>query len=107
MACVKPVVACVVTRGPCVFTVPAWTSHLPRALAREDGRWNLFLPALRDDEPGTRPSNLDCAPLAEAMGRPPWAAEVFNSYAPDSGNIELLHCFATPGQLQASPRLTA
>eukprot|EP01030_Chromulinospumella_sphaerica_P009495 gene9495-9304_t len=40
-----------------------------KALAREEGLWNLFLPTLRDDEPGTRLSNLDYAPLAEAMGR--------------------------------------
>ncbi len=69
-----------------------------KALAREEGLWNLFLPALREDEPGTRLSHIDYAPLAEAMGRLPWAAEVFNCQAPDSGNIELLHRFATPQQ---------
>ena len=69
-----------------------------KALAREEGLWNLFLPTLEDDEPGTRLSNLDYAPLAEAMGRLPWAAEVFNCQAPDTGNIELLHRFATPAQ---------
>lgn len=69
-----------------------------KALAREEGLWNLFLPTLREDEPGTRLSNLDYAPLAEAMGRLPWAAEVFNCQAPDTGNIELLHRFATPAQ---------
>ena len=69
-----------------------------KSLAREDGLWNLFLPGLREDEPGTRLSNLDYAPLAETMGRLPWAAEVFNCSAPDTGNIELLHRFATPEQ---------
>jgi acyl-CoA dehydrogenase len=69
-----------------------------KAQARAAGLWNLFLPALRDDEPGTRLSNLDYAPLAELMGRIPWAAEVFNCSAPDSGNMELLHLFATPEQ---------
>ena len=69
-----------------------------KALAREEGLWNLFLPTLEDDEPGTRLSNLDYAPLAEAIGRLPWAAEVFNCHAPDTGNIELLHRFATPAQ---------
>ena len=69
-----------------------------KALAREEGLWNLFLPTLREDEPGTRLTNLDYAPLAEAMGRLPWAAEVFNCQAPDTGNIELLHRFATPTQ---------
>jgi acyl-CoA dehydrogenase len=60
--------------------------------------WNLFLPALRDDEPGTRLSNLAYAPLAEIMGRVPWSAEVFNCSAPDTGNMELLHLCATPAQ---------
>ncbi|RQO81443.1 acyl-CoA dehydrogenase family protein [Acidovorax sp. FJL06] len=69
-----------------------------KALALEEGLWNLFLPTLREDEPGTRLCNLDYAPLAEAMGRLPWAAEVFNCQAPDTGNIELLHRFATPAQ---------
>ena len=36
--------------------------------ARALGLWNLFLPTLRDDEPGTRLSNVDYAPLAEIMG---------------------------------------
>jgi len=72
-----------------------------KTLAREEGLWNLFLPALRDGEPGTRLSNLDYAPLAETMGRLPWAAEVFNCHAPDTGNVELLHRFATPVQRDA------
>ena len=69
-----------------------------KALARSEGLWNLFLPGLRDDEPGLRLSNLDYAPLAEIMGRMPWASEVFNCSAPDTGNMELLHLFATPEQ---------
>src|SRR5690606_9772472 len=69
-----------------------------KALARDEGLWNLCLPALRDDEPGTRLSNLDYAPVAEVMGRIPWASEVFNCNAPDSGNMELLQLFATPAQ---------
>ncbi len=71
-----------------------------KALAREEGLWNLFLPGLRDDEPGTRLSHLEYAPLAESMGRLPWAAEVFNCSAPDTGNMELLHRFASPAQRQ-------
>ncbi|MBK7613763.1 MAG: acyl-CoA dehydrogenase family protein [Vitreoscilla sp.] len=63
------------------------------------GLWNMFLPSLRDDQPGTRLSNLDYAPLAETMGRVPWASEVFNCSAPDTGNIELLQRFATPAQV--------
>ncbi len=69
-----------------------------KALARSEGLWNLFLPSLHDDEPGQRLSNLAYAPLAEIMGRLPWASEVFNCSAPDTGNMELLHLFATPDQ---------
>ncbi|MCS7100575.1 MAG: acyl-CoA dehydrogenase family protein [Burkholderiaceae bacterium] len=71
-----------------------------KALAREEGLWNLFLPSLREDEPGTRLSHLEFAPLAETMGRVPWAAEVFNCSAPDTGNMELLHRCATPQQYE-------
>lgn len=67
-------------------------------LAREEGLWNLFLPHLREGEPGTRLSNLEYAPLAEIMGRIHWSSEVFNCNAPDTGNMELLHLFATPEQ---------
>lgn len=66
--------------------------------ARDAGLWNLFLPGLREDEPGTRLTNMQYAPLAEIMGRIPWSAEVFNCNAPDTGNMELLHLFATHEQ---------
>ena len=69
-----------------------------QALAQEEGLWNLFLPGLRPGEPGSGLSHLDYAPLAETMGRLPWAAEVFNCNAPDSGNMELLHRFANEAQ---------
>lgn len=69
-----------------------------KQLAREAGLWNLFLPGLRDDEPGTRMSNMQYSPLAEIIGRVYWSAEVFNCNAPDTGNTELLHLFATPEQ---------
>ncbi len=69
-----------------------------KALAREEGLWNMFLPGLRDDEPGTALTNLEYAPLAEIMGRVPWASEVFNCSAPDTGNMEVLHMFATEEQ---------
>jgi acyl-CoA dehydrogenase len=71
-----------------------------KALAQTEGLWNLFLPSLHDDEPGKRLSNLAYAPLAEIMGCLPWASEVFNCSAPDTGNMELLHLFATPEQNQ-------
>ncbi len=69
-----------------------------KALAKSEGLWNLFLPGMRADEPGTGLTNLAYAPLAEIMGRLPWASEVFNCSAPDTGNMELLHLFATPEQ---------
>jgi acyl-CoA dehydrogenase len=76
---------------------PAFMSDL-KTLARDEGLWNLFLPALGDDEPGQRLTNLEYAPLAEIMGRVIWASEVFNCSAPDTGNMEILHLFATPAQ---------
>ena len=69
-----------------------------KAKARAQGLWNLFLPGLKPDEPGTQMSNLDYAPCAEIMGRIDWASEVFNCSAPDTGNMELLHLAATPAQ---------
>jgi acyl-CoA dehydrogenase len=69
-----------------------------KAEAKKADLWNLFLPGLRDDEPGTRLTNIEYAPLAEIMGRVPWSSEIFNCSAPDTGNIEILHMFATPQQ---------
>lgn len=69
-----------------------------KALAKDEGLWNFFLPALPEDMPGTGLSNLEYAPLAEIMGRVYWASEVFNCNAPDTGNMELLNLFATPKQ---------
>lgn len=72
-----------------------------KAKARAAGLWNLFLPALKPDEPGTRMSNLDYAPCAEIMGRIYWSSEVFNCNAPDTGNMELLHLAANEEQKAA------
>lgn len=83
-------------RAEGVFPIP-FIEDL-KALAKEEGLWNLFLKGLRDHEPGMGLSNLDYAPLAELMGRVPWASEVFNCSAPDTGNMELLHMFASPDQ---------
>jgi acyl-CoA dehydrogenase len=69
-----------------------------KALAKDEGLWNLFLPGLSPDEPGERLGHLEYAPLAEIMGRIPWASEVFNCSAPDTGNMEVLKACATPEQ---------
>lgn len=66
--------------------------------AKQAGLWNLFLPSLKPDQPGTRLSNLEYAPLAEITGRYPWCPEVFNCNSPDSGNMEILQLCATPAQ---------
>lgn len=64
-----------------------------QAKARAEGLWNLGLPELGDDEPGTRLTNLEYAPLAEILGRLFWAPEVFNCHAPDVPNmIALQNC---------------
>src|ERR1700746_62100 len=66
--------------------------------ARAQGLWNLGLPELAADEPGTKLSNLEYAPLAEIMGRLFWAPEVFNCQAPDVPNMIALQNCATSGQ---------
>lgn len=64
-----------------------------KPLAKHQGLWNLFLPASERVPEGL--SNLDYAPLCEIMGRVFWASEVFNSSAPDTGNMETLERFAS------------
>jgi acyl-CoA dehydrogenase len=63
--------------------------------ARAQGLWNLFLPpsadgTKREAEHGPGLSNQEYGPLAEIMGRVPWASEVFNCSAPDTGNMETI-----------------
>jgi acyl-CoA dehydrogenase len=64
--------------------------------ARSQGLWNLFLP---DEEHGAGLAVLEYAPLAEISGRSPQLApEAMNCSAPDTGNMEILHMFATAEQ---------
>ncbi len=73
--------------------------------ARAAGLWNMFVPPGHGVTPvsvfhfdGTPLTNLEYAPLAEEMGRVAWSSEVFNSSAPDTGNMEVLARYGTKAQ---------
>lgn len=58
--------------------------------AKRRGLWNLFLPEW------SGVSNLEYAPIAEISGwSPVIAPEAINCQAPDTGNMETLHMFAS------------
>jgi acyl-CoA dehydrogenase len=64
--------------------------------ARDAQLWNLFLPRSPRAPEGL--SNLEYAPLCEIMGRVPWAPEVFNCAAPDTGNMETIERYGSEEQ---------
>jgi acyl-CoA dehydrogenase len=76
------------------WTTPPITQVL-KEKAKEQGLWNLFLPA-HDMEGGL--TNLEYAPLCEIMGQVRWAPEVFNCSAPDTGNSETIIKYGTQEQ---------
>jgi len=78
--------------------VPTEVETRLRAEAKALGLWNLALPRLTAEEPGTRMSNLEFTLVAETLGRLPWASRVFNCHAPDTPNMELLQLFGTQMQ---------
>ncbi|USG62496.1 acyl-CoA dehydrogenase family protein [Sneathiella marina] len=69
-----------------------------QAKAKSLGLWNLALPDLAPDEPGTRLSNLEFAPIAEILGRLPWGSMAFNCHAPEVPNMAMLQSIATREQ---------
>jgi len=72
--------------------VPAVMTEL-QSEARSLGLWNLFLPAV------SGLSILDYAVIAEETGRSPFIGPAaMNCLSPDTGNMELLHMFATEEQ---------
>jgi acyl-CoA dehydrogenase len=79
------------------FRTPEVLTQL-KAVARQQGLWNLFLP---DERYGAGLSVLDYAPIAELSGRSAAIApEAMNCSAPDTGNMELLAMFATDEQAE-------
>jgi len=77
-----------------------------KAKAKTAGLWNLFMPPSHGAEPvdstfefdGPGLTNLQYAFCAEEMGRIPWASEVFNCSAPDTGNMEVIARYGTREQ---------
>ncbi len=75
----------------------SFRSHLPalaelRALAKKQG---LFAPHLSKEEGGLGLNLVEFAQISEVLGTSPLGHYVFNCQAPDIGNMELMHQFAS------------
>lgn len=77
--------------GPDRWQIPPVIESL-KAKAKSEGLWNLWMAPYLDPKnehsPGLKVAEY--APLAEIMGAVPWASELFNCSAPDTGNMEVL-----------------
>lgn len=76
----------------------SFKSHLPklrelRELAKSKG---LFIPHLPVDEGGLGLTLNEFARVSEILGTSPLGHYIFNCNAPDIGNMELMHQFASP-----------
>jgi alkylation response protein AidB-like acyl-CoA dehydrogenase len=76
----------------------SFRAHLPalqalRVKAKEEG---LFAPHLPISHGGLGLSLVDFASISEVLGTSPLGHYVFNCNAPDIGNMELMHQFASP-----------
>ena len=75
----------------------SFRSHLPalaelRSLAQKEG---LFAPHLSKEEGGLGLNLVEFAQISEVLGTSPIGHYVFNCHAPDIGNMELMHQFAS------------
>jgi len=76
----------------------SFRSHLPllKGLREEAKKAGLFAPHLSQGEGGLGLDLIDFASISEVLGSSPLGHYIFNCQAPDIGNMELLHQFASP-----------
>ena len=76
----------------------SFRAHLPqlRALRAKAKEMGLFTPHLPVSHGGLGLSLVEFASISEVLGTSPLGHYVFNCNAPDIGNMELMHQFASP-----------